>query len=303
LLKHIGIVISALAALLVIFGCGGGGGGPTASVRGRVVLVGGSTISGVSVTIGGRSVTTDATGGFLLTGVGVSETQIMVSGTGIKPLTQGLPTLTANTTTDLGDIFVLSSTSTDGYNAIVVGRVVRSDTAAPISGAIVKLNGQVFTTGVSGQISFSGLPVGLGGTGVQVGLITVPFPPGTPPPFEDKKLFIDPPLGASPPNNDLGDIPLSPPVGGIPPGVYNISGTISLQGLTDLSGTTVTLIDKSGNQANQVLTTSADGKYGYWVIAGDYTVKAEHAGFQTKTQDVSLVKIDQPQTVNLTLTP
>src|SRR5437763_4428363 len=204
-------MISSLAALALVFGCGGGGGGPTASVRGRIVLLStGRPLAGATVKVGGSTVTTDSTGGFLLNGVGTSQNQLTVSATGVKTLTQALPALTANTTLDLGDIFVLDSSSTSDYNAVVVGRAIRGDTAAPISGAIVKLNGQIFVTGASGQFSFSGMPVGLGGA-EQVGLITVPFPPGTPQPFQDFPIRIDPPLGASPPNNDLGDLPLSPP--------------------------------------------------------------------------------------------
>jgi hypothetical protein len=300
--RLVALIIMAALGLSSVFGCGGGGGGGAApaDVRGRIMLVStGLPLQGASVSIGGRSVNTDLNGLFLLAGIPSNSTQITVSATGEKTLTQPLPTLTPNAATDLGDIFLLDNSAVGGYTATASGTVVRSDTNAPVSGATVKLNGQIVVTNNLGFFAFSGLPVGLGGD-VQVGLITATG-------FEDKQLFIDPPLGDSTPpsgsDNKLGLIPISPPVGPIPGFPSNIRGVISLQGLTDLSGTVVTLTLKSNGQLAGTFTTAADGKYGFYVVAGTYTVKATHGGFKDGQQDVTLTRPDLVQVVSFLLTP
>jgi hypothetical protein len=300
--RYLALTISAVVGLSLVFGCGGGGGGGAApaDVIGRILLVStGSTLQGATVSIEGKNATTDANGHFLLQGVPSSATQIAVSATGIKSLTQPLPALVPNTTNDLADIFVLDSSATGGYTATASGTVVRSDTQAPVSGAAVKLNGQVVITNNNGSFAFNGLPVGLGGADVQVGLIKAKATDI----LEDKQIFFDPPLGASPPNNDLGLIEMSPPVGPIPGLPSNIRGVITLQGLVDLSGTLVTLIDKSNGSTVATFTTAADGKYGFFVVAGAYTVKASRSGFHDKSQDVTLVRPDLTQTLSFTLIP
>lgn len=296
------IGISA-AMIMGAIGCGGGGGGgPVADVTGRIVLVStGAPLAGAVVTVGGRSFTTLANGVFTLTNVSATSPTLGVTATGEKPLTQTLSPLTPNTTNDLGDIFLIDTTSAGGYDAIVVGSVVRSDTFAPVSGAKVRLSGQVTTTDASGNFRLTNIPSGLVTIpGSEVGRIT----PAAADKLEDKPITLDLPLGSSPPDNNLGAIPLSPPVGGVPPPPSNIRGKISLQGLTDLSGSTVTLINKAtSTPVGSPQTTGADGFYGFFVVAGQYTVKVDHAGFQSKQQDVTLTKTDVPQDVNLTLVP
>jgi hypothetical protein len=214
----------------------------------------------------------------------------------LPALTQALPSLTAGRTNDLGDVFL----SDVGYTATASGRAVRADDLTPISGATVRLSGLVATTDANGSFRFVGpsqlLPVNLGGTGVVVGMIRATG-------LEDKPIVIDPPLGASPPDNALGDIPVSPPVGGTPGGPSNIRGTITITGQSNHSGVTVTLIDRGTSLPVATRVTEADGRYGFWVVAGDYTVRAEKAGLTPKQQDVTLVRPDVPVTVDLTLAP
>jgi len=289
------LLAAAVGVMLSGCGGGGGGGGARADVKGVVLLT--TTAQppnpAADVTIGGVSTKTDASGNFLLRGVPASATQIRITATGVQALNQTLPTLQAQPAlNDLGNIFVVPTGTT--YTAKVTGRVVRADTLEILPGARVLLSGQVDIADAEGKFSFENLPVGLGGPGVAVGKITAQS-------FEEKTLFIDPPLVAG--DNPLGDITVAPPVGGIPGGPTNIQGTITLQGQTDHSGVLVTLIDRTNQQALGSETTGADGKYGFWVVAGQYTVRAEKSGFQTKSQDVDLPRTDQPKTVDLTLTP
>ena len=279
-----------------LFGCGGGGGGaPPADLRGVIkMLPGGGVVSGATVTAGGTSVVTDVNGAFDFPSIGSDSTTLTVTASGAKALTQTLPTLAAlPAVNDIGDVFLVDTAGS--YAADVDGVIIRADTKAVISGATVLLSGHKATTPANGTFSFTGLPVGLGGT-FPVGLVKATT-------FEDKPIQFDIVLGTSPPTNHLGNIEMVPPVGGIPGGPVDITGKISLQGLTDLSGTTVELHKKSDGSLLGSVTTGADGKYGFWVIAGQYTVVAKHTAFTTKQQDVIVTSTAVVQTVNLTLVP
>jgi hypothetical protein len=245
------------------------------------------------VRVGGQTVVTGATGEFQFSGVQVTPSpQIQVTAAGVKPLTQTVPALTPSQANDIGDIFVVDEAGS--YTAVVKGTVVSAENFQPVANAKVTISGLQAITGANGAFTISNLPVGLGGP-IGVGTIVATG-------FETKTIIIDLPLGASPPDNDLGPISLSPPVGSIPGGPFNIRGTVSQSGVADMSGTLVSLIRKSDNQTVETFTTGASGAYGFWVVAGEYTVRAER-GALSKTADASLVRIDQPITVNLTLGP
>ncbi len=304
------ITASALAMLTIfsLFGCGGGGGSgaPPAHVRGRVMLFdpaqnGGqpSAVASATVSIGGASIVTDSSGVFDFLSVGSDSTTLTVSATGIKALSQPLPALTPsgppqNATNDLGDVFVVDTAG--AYTAVADGFVIRADTKAAIAGAKVLVSGQVAISASNGSFTISNLPAGLGGDQFNVGKITKDQ-------FEDKLLQFVPVLGASPPSNNLGNLEMSPPVQGIPGGPVDITGKISLQGLANLSGTTVELRRKSDNSLLGSELTAGVGKFGYWVIAGQYKIVAVHTGFTTKSQDVTVGSPAIVQTINLTLVP
>ena len=288
------LVALALAGwcLAVLNGCGGGGGGGAApaDVIGRLLLVGaGTPVADAAVSIAGVSFRTGASGTFTLRGVPSDAAQITVAAPGLSILNQALPPLTAGRTNDLGDLYL----SPDGYTARVVGRVVRSDNLQPVSGARLRLSGQIATTGADGRFTLEKLPVGLGGPD-PVGVITAAG-------FQDKLLVIDPPLGASPPDNVLGDVPISLPVGDRPDPPTNIRGTVTVSGAPDNAGVTVSLLTRPAGATVATVTTRPDGKFGFWAIAGAYTVRAEVVGRPAKTADVNLPSPDQVVTVNLTL--
>jgi hypothetical protein len=295
-------LLGLLAGSLAIVGCGGGGGGGLfALLQGRVLVVSNVAgdppivVQGARVSAGGVSTTSDAQGKFNLR-VPANALSITIAAQGLPTLTQNLPTLTPEPAINqLGDITLAQAGS--NYSATASGRVLRADTRDPVINAKVLLNGQVFFTTANGDFNFRNLPVGLGQGGTPVGLVSAPG-------FEDKPIILDFPLESSPPDNNLGNILLSPPVGGTPGLPTNIRGTITLQGQNDHSGTTVTLIDRNtGQPVGTPQVTGIDGKYGFYVVAGQYTVRAEHAGFQTQTRDVDLARPDQPVTVNMTLAP
>ncbi|HSV74510.1 MAG TPA: carboxypeptidase regulatory-like domain-containing protein [Chthonomonadales bacterium] len=285
--------IAMLGAAACLTGCGGGGGGgPTADVTGRVLLVatGQPPAVATTVTVGGISSPTGTDGVFVLRRVPATAARIRVVSQGAATLTQPLPGLTAGRLNDVGDIFVAD----DAYTAVASGIVVRSDTGAPVAGATVRISGQVAVTTATGQFRITGLPDALGRHGVQAGLVRATG-------LEDKPLHFDPELAPSPPDNDLGDIVMSLPVGGVPGGPGTIIGTITLQGLTDHSGAIVTLVERTGDMVVEQGTTGPDGRYGFWVVPGAYRVQVRAAGFQPAAAEVDLVRPDEPRTVNLTL--
>jgi len=295
----LGACIAALALVCGGTGCGGGGGGLPADIKGRILLVtsGQPPNPAANVSVAGASaVQTLADGTFTIRNASATATQIMVTATGMTALHQTLPALTPNAVNDLGDIFLTDTT----YDADVDGTVRRADTLEAVSGATVRISGKLAITGATGAFAIQDLPAGLGGPDLQVGIVKATG-------FEDKPLIFDIPLGpTAPPDNlvnHLGDILISPPVGGIPGGPTTIRGKVTLQGQTIFTGSTVTLIRVSdGSQLGSVLTLQ-DGSYGFWVPVGDYQVRAERAGYQTQTVNANVVRLDQPVTVNITLIP
>lgn len=295
-LRNVLLGCSALAACLLLAACGGGGGGAApADVAGQVLVVNDASAPNppATVTIGGASATTDASGYFVLRSVPSNASQITITATGFAKQVQPLPPLTPNVVNDLGPVFI----SADGANAAAKGRIVDVNTVAPVSGAIVILSGQRAVTGADGKFSFTGLPVGLGNQDYVVGVVKASG-------YPDKKITLNLPLGAptaTNPVNDLGDIAISNSVGPIPGAPTNISGTVTLQGQSSYAGVTVDLLQGSVTVAT--VTTAGDGKFGFWVPAGSYVVRASATGFQTQQKNVTLASQDKPQTVNFTLTP
>ncbi len=307
-------IVTAAAAVIGVMGlagCGGGGGGgtPPAKVIGRILLVStGQPLNGATVTVGGSSYVTGTNavgdGNFVLISVPSTATQIMVTGTGVKALTQTLPTLVPignqAVVNNLGDVYVLdNSDPTADYKANVKGTVVRNDTFAPVQGATVQISGQSMVTGADGVFQFTNLPTGLGisNSTVSIGLIKASG-------FEDKPISLGGlVLGPSPPVNDLGQIPITLPVGGTPPPPANIKGKVTVQGLTDLSGTIVTLVKKSDGSTVTSQTTKSDGLYGFFVVADTYTVQVSHPGFTNQQQDITLARPDQVQVKDFALVP
>jgi hypothetical protein len=297
--------IFSLALLSSLWGCGGGGGGGVApsTVTGYVYLIGVGTPlppnPAASVTIGGATVTTGADGSFSFPSVPSNSTKITISAAGAATLSQSLPVLTPNAANNLGNIFLTSTSAGTGYTAVATGTVVDGTTLKPITNATVQINGQVVITGSAGVFTISALPVGLGGNSTPVGQITASG-------YDVKPLVLDLPLGDSTPpaaSNDLGNILLSNPVPGSVPGIpFDIIGTAALQGQSDASGTTVSLLDANNNTLSTT-STQQNGAWSFWVAAGQYTLRFDHVGYQTQLKTVNLSRTDQPQTVNVTLTP
>lgn len=128
-----------------------------ASVKGRVVLAGTSMpLAGVTVTFdGGRVVTTDATGGFLLSGLPSGRYAVSLGKEGFQGVSR-VVSLSSVMTVDLG-VIALEQGAT---SAQLTGLVYDDQTRLPIAHAQVIVDGWLLypvTTNGAGQVELSGL--------------------------------------------------------------------------------------------------------------------------------------------------
>ena len=166
----------------------------------------------------------------------------------------------------------------------------------PVANARVTLSGARAVTGVGGNFTLSGLPVGLGSLpGALLGDIIATG-------FEKKLIFsetLGPPL--LPNTNNVGDITIATPVGSTPPPPYTITGKVTVQGVAS-SGVMVSL--KAGATNLGSTTTDAAGNYYFWVVPDTYTITATKSGFTTQQTGITLQRLDTPVTATtLNLTP
>lgn len=306
--RRTALALLCLLPVALAAGCGGGGGGGgggAATVTGRILLV--STAQppdpAATVTVGGKSATTAIDGTFVIQGASEKATTMTVAATGVRSLTQVIPALAAGATTDLGNVYLLMLTDQmtlpDGtvvpatYTANVSGKVASADTGAAISGADVRVNGMRTTSAADGTFALSAMPAGLGRGSAQIGVLRATG-------YEDKPLVLDLELETG--ANDLGTILMSAPVGGIPGSPNTIAGTVTLQGVASAANVVVGLVDGGGSEVATVVT-AADGKYGFWVAKGSYTLRFTAPGFAMKTAAAEVLRLDRVVTVNVTLTP
>jgi hypothetical protein len=110
-----------------------------------------SPIQGATVSTGGRSTTTDASGAYTLSDIAAGEAQVTVAASGYATVVrQALVTGGQTTTLDVamqrpGD---------------VAGIVTNSQTGSPVSGATIGYPGGVTVTDATGHYTVSGLPAG-----------------------------------------------------------------------------------------------------------------------------------------------
>lgn len=97
-----------------------------------------------------------------------------------------------------------------------------------------------------------------------------------------------------------GDDGGTQPIGDPPDAPFTVTGTVETDDVPprSIEGATVTISTSPAEQT----TTDSDGTYGFWVAAGDYTVRAEQAGFQPNEVPVTLPAGGQV-TADIVLTP
>jgi len=145
----------AVAALVVVSGCGGGGGAGGTTVSGFVYddsTLGG--VSGAQVSVGGKSTTTSASGAFTLTSVPVGTRTLVVTKTSYQLLSTSFTAVAG--ATGLGPVY-LRPQLTPG-KGVVIGTV--QDAGVPVPGAAVIGGGKTAVTKSDGTFAIYSLPPG-----------------------------------------------------------------------------------------------------------------------------------------------
>jgi hypothetical protein len=254
------ILLALVLAALTLVGCGGGGGG--GGTPGQKVRVTGFVLSAVSggsispppsVQIGSASVLTDVTDGSFAIEAPKGATEVLVTSEAFGTFRFTVPPLVEDNT-DLGELWVGPQKIT------VTGTVLDSSTNLPVSGATVKFGGRIGTTNAQGKFSLAEVAFAPGGAfGSIQGVVQASgFFAGS---FTGEGLT---PTGGT---IDVGNVLLTP-LGedNPPPGPYNIWGRVTPS--ADAPGTTVML--KEGGTAVRQTTVGQDGRYFFWVPAGNY---------------------------------
>lgn len=256
-------------------------------VTGQVLRVDtGAAPTSATVTIGGQALAVAGDGTFSGT-VSASANSLTVTATGAVTRTISI-TLTANSTTNLGTIYV----SPTGYNATVTGRVVTmvNGQTQPVGNATVNIASVQTNTATDGTFTLNNLPVGLGTIpGEQVGKVTAKG-------FQDKPITSETliaPLVAG--SNPIGDIAIAQPSGSTPPPAYTITGVVTVQGKPQ-AGVQVSLASGGTNLGSTA--TDANGNYYFWVVPATYTITASAAGVKNGQTTVTLQSLNAPVTAS-----
>ena len=124
------------------------------AITGTVKSLSGAAIAGATLQYGGGTATTDAAGGYTLTGVPVGTVQLVASADGFQSVTQsvavnGGTTATAN--------FTLTAAATKGA---VTGKVTNVSNGAILAGATVTWSGGTTTSNASGIYTLANVTAG-----------------------------------------------------------------------------------------------------------------------------------------------
>ena len=206
----------------------------------------GSPISGASVSTGGRSTTTSASGAYTLTDIAAGDAQVTVAASGYATEVRQANVAGGQTTT----LNITMQRPGD-----VTGTVTSSQSGEPISGATIGYPGGVTVTDAIGHYSITGLPAGAHPlTFAATGYVS-----------EDRTVSVT--AGST----TTLDVPLAPTTTFVTGEVRDsVSGNV-------LPGATVSV------DIGQTTTTDAQGRYRIDLLPGSYQVTATAAGYQSST--------------------
>ncbi len=261
-------LLAVLAIAMSLLGCGGGGtGGGGIQVTGRVLSIstGNAPNPQATVQIGSRTAQTGAGDGLFVMSVEAGATTAIVL-SAFPTFTFSFPAIVVPT--DLGDLWIGPSTVT------INGQVIDAADSEPVPGVVVRFAGKRTLTDANGLFSLEGVAYDPANTFVFTGIAGRLEKAG----YVPAEFFVnqDPIAGViSLPPLLIAKVSDPNP----PPPPFNLWGVISLQGGGSPSGTIVTLI-QSGTPIRQ-FNVGNDGRYLFWAIPNDYTIRFERTGFQT----------------------
>lgn len=245
------------------------------NVTGKVTDSSNNTISGASVSFGGGSATTDATGTYNFTNIPAGTIQLVASATGFQSVTQNVTVTGGNTTTAN---FTL--TPANNNPGTVTGTVTNIATHGVISGATVKWNTASATGNASGVYTLNNVA---GGSQTLTASATG---------YLARSNSVNVNGGTSTLNFQLSTA-----------GILNVT-VVNSSGAA-ISGAPVNV---SGGQIATMLsgTTNASGIYSTnWIPIGSYTVSTGSVSESTtvstgKTTNITLTQSSGPTTGTIT---
>lgn len=293
-MKHSVLLLAALLGIVLI-GCGGGGGGGGTSgftVTGRVIALpsGGAPNPSATVQVGQTSAQTSSVDGSFSIQVPTGSDSLLVlwtpGGTTVS-FRYTIPPPTGSSV-DVGDLYV-------GIDKVTVeGRVLNANDQSALSGATVRFAGKDTATDANGRFSLTEVAYSSANPASFFDIVGSVTRPG----------FLSQSFRASTPATagivSIGDVLIVPEGGSEPPGSpYNITGLV--QPSANAPGTIVTLL--SAGTPIRRITVGTDSRYGFWVVAGTYTISYRNPnnGLGAPDETVALPSQDSIVTRDVTL--
>lgn len=273
-----------VAACLLI-GCGGGGGGggstgggQTRTLVGRVLWVptGAPTNPASTVQVGSVTATTNLNDGSFEIAAPEAAADVVVvfrPTPGATPVVFTFPIPAGTGITDVGDLWIGPET------VVVVGRVVSTVDDSGVANADVSFAGRTVKTSVDGTWTLQGIAYSstdlASFLGIQGRVTKAGF---------NATLFF-PSQGAIGGVVTIPDIRMSPESDPNPPPTpHNLWGTVSP---AQLAPGTIVQLRENGQTVRQ-FTVGSDGRYFFWVVAGNYVIRASNPGNGTSAADQSV---------------
>ena len=269
-------LLSLIASLALIVGCGGGGGGSTgsATVNGRVInlTTGAPPDPAVSVQAGSRSTQTAADGSFTISADENSTSLLVLNPS--PPVTFRFDFDPFTGSVDVGDLWI----GPESVN--VAGKVLDANSGQAVASAVVALGGKTATSGSDGRFSVTAVAYDSNNLPAFFGLPGRIIKPG----YLPRDFF--PNVAASGGIANIGDLTMTPEGSATPPPVpYNIEGFVSPT--SDAAGTVVVL-KRDGAPIRQT-TVGSDNRYSFFVSAGTYTATYHNPLNNKSAPDETLV--------------
>jgi hypothetical protein len=277
-------VFVVLTALLT--GCGGGGDGgffgPSALLRGRVVLVstGQPPDPPATVIVGRQSVRTSTQEGAFQLRVPTTATQLIVRMQSLPDFTFKLPLLQAGQTVDLGDLYI-------GRQTIAVqGRIVDALTQQPVGEATVSLLGQrAQSNPTTGRFTLNGIAYDPEGVLDPEGEVRKTG-------YLPRRFLADQPVidGVM----EVGDLPLLPETDDNPPGQPgNVRGIVQVPLDTPVGARIDVYTPPNAPIANEsVILSQPSGAFRLWLLPGEYRLVFTK-GARTATRTITVTSLTQ----------